>query len=103
MGTGSFDIKPTAPAGKAVTPTSRTVTLTSSVPGTSAQNFTLASSGGAIGPVRANIMVCGSPQRPVSNFLPAGYSLQVVNGCAPDSNTQALFMTRNAYNSILGS
>jgi hypothetical protein len=95
MGTGSFDIKPTAPANTTVTPTSRTVTLSSSVPGTSAQNFTLASSGGAIGVVRTNLMLCGSSSRPVSNFMPAGYSLPIVNSCAPDSNTQALLVTRN--------
>jgi hypothetical protein len=41
MGAGSFDVKPTAPSGKVVSPTTRTVTVSASAPTATGQNFTL--------------------------------------------------------------
>jgi cysteine-rich repeat protein len=42
--------------------------------------------------IRSKVMVCGSTSRPVNTFFPAGYNFMVVNSCAPDAQTQALFV-----------
>jgi cysteine-rich repeat protein len=49
--------------------------------------------GGALKP---NLLRCGSSDRDVSAFIPAGVMLNVVDSCAPDANTQAMLITRNA-------
>jgi hypothetical protein len=53
-------------------------------------------------PVRPNLMLCGGANRSVQGFLDPGDALQVVDGCNPDANTQALLVTRNAQGQING-
>jgi hypothetical protein len=45
--------------------------------------------------LRPNVMLCGSSSRDVATFVPPGSGLVVVNSCAPDAATQALFITRD--------
>ncbi|MDC0676097.1 DUF4215 domain-containing protein [Nannocystis radixulma] len=45
--------------------------------------------------IRAKVMICGNTVRPVSTFFPAGYNWSVSSSCAPDAETQALFITRS--------
>lgn len=47
-------------------------------------------------PLKPNLLRCGSSDRDVSAFIPAGVMLNVVDSCAPDANTQAMLITRNA-------
>jgi hypothetical protein len=51
-------------------------------------------------PLRANLMLCGASALDVSTFIPTGVTLNVVAGCTPDADTQALLITRsgNSYN-----
>jgi hypothetical protein len=46
-------------------------------------------------PLRANLMLCGSSSLEVNEFIPNGITLNVVAGCTPDADTQALLITRN--------
>jgi cysteine-rich repeat protein len=46
--------------------------------------------------IRSKVMVCGGTSRPVNTFFPPGFNFMVVNSCAPDAQTQALFYTRGA-------
>jgi cysteine-rich repeat protein len=48
--------------------------------------------------VLPNLMRCGNSGRDVSVFLPQGYNMQVVVGCTPDEDTQALVITRSGNN-----
>ncbi|MEZ4475671.1 MAG: hypothetical protein R3F60_33705 [bacterium] len=50
--------------------------------------------------VRPNLMLCGNSGRNPATFLDGGDGVQVVNGCVPDGNTQALLVTRNAANQV---
>ncbi|MCB9548300.1 MAG: hypothetical protein H6706_20990 [Myxococcales bacterium] len=50
--------------------------------------------------VRPNLMLCGNSGRNPATFLDGGDGVQVVNGCVPDGNTQALLVTRNALNQV---
>jgi hypothetical protein len=51
-------------------------------------------------PLRSNLMLCGSSAFDVSTFIPTGLTLNVVSGCTPDADTQALLIARNgiSYN-----
>jgi len=42
---------------------------------------------------RPNVLLCGSSSRPISDFVPPG--LNIIQSCAPDSNTQAMVVTRD--------
>jgi hypothetical protein len=44
---------------------------------------------------RTALMRCGNSQRDVSTFVDAADNLQVVVGCVPDGNTQAMLVTRD--------
>ena len=47
--------------------------------------------------LRADVRVCGPSSRPVSQFFPMGTNFNIIlNNCAPDNNTQAMFVTRSA-------
>jgi hypothetical protein len=46
-------------------------------------------------PLRSNLMLCGSSALDVSTFIPTGLTLNVVTGCTPDGDTQALLIARN--------
>jgi len=48
----------------------------------------------AIANQRPNLMLCGSSSRDVSTLIPNGVELNVVEDCTPDSDTQALLVTR---------
>lgn len=50
--------------------------------------------------LRPNLMRCGSSQRDVATLLPPGVQLNVVAGCVPDANTQAILVTRNFGNAL---
>jgi hypothetical protein len=43
---------------------------------------------------RPNVMVCGQTGRAVTTFMRGGQSYEVINGCAPTNDTQAMFITR---------
>jgi Notch-like protein len=43
---------------------------------------------------RPNVMVCGNTARAVTTFMRGGQTFEVVNGCAPNNDTQAMFITR---------
>jgi hypothetical protein len=75
------------PAGQYVSGIAANGTLTCGTP----------AGGGAGGerPLRGNLMVCGATGRPANQFIPAGVNLNVIAGCAPDANTQAMLVTRN--------
>ena len=44
---------------------------------------------------RPNLLRCGSSSRDVAAFIPPYSNLQVVAGCVPDQNTQAVLVTRS--------
>ena len=44
---------------------------------------------------RPNLMLCGSSGRALPTLIRGGQTLTVVNGCAPDNDTQALLITRD--------
>ncbi|MEX2660673.1 MAG: hypothetical protein WD227_02040 [Vicinamibacterales bacterium] len=46
-------------------------------------------------PLRSTLMLCGASDRDVSAFIPTGVTLNVVAGCTPDGDTQALLITRS--------
>lgn len=48
---------------------------------------------GCQGGTRANVLLCGSSGRPLSDFVPAG--LNIIQSCTPDENTQAMLVTRD--------
>jgi len=62
------------------------------------QNWTC--SGGVCSAIRPNIMLCGTSNRSPNVFIPNGMKFNLVNGCNPDNQTQALFITRNWNNGI---
>ncbi len=45
--------------------------------------------------LKPNLLLCGTSQRNVADFIPAGVPLVVVNSCTPDANTQAMIFSRN--------
>lgn len=45
------------------------------------------------GGTRPNVLLCGTSQRDVHQFVPAG--LNLVEGCTPDASTQAMLITRS--------
>jgi hypothetical protein len=49
---------------------------------------------GACEPVRPDAMLCGSSAHDVSDFLPAGITLNLTSSCTPDAETQAMLVTR---------
>jgi hypothetical protein len=51
---------------------------------------------------RPKLMVCGSSSRDVGSFIPGGVELAVVSSCTPDSDTQALIVTRYGTASLIG-
>ncbi len=53
-------------------------------------------------PRRANLMRCGASARNVATFVNPGDNLAVVEGCAPDANTQAVLVTRGGINNVNG-
>lgn len=57
----------------------------------------MAAGGGAL---RPNLMLSGSSSRDVSTFIPDGVSLNVVSGSTPDTNTQALLVTRSGASAL---
>jgi hypothetical protein len=52
--------------------------------------------------VRPNVLVCPNSNRNINQLIPAGYQFNVVNGCAPDEQTQAMFVTRNGAGQAAG-
>lgn len=90
---GTYTVKAIPPAGKSVSPAGQSVTLGAGTPvGTASFVMSQLSPGGAD---RPHVLVCGSVQRDVTTFFPAGSDLTLVSGnCSPDANTQALLITR---------
>lgn len=41
---------------------------------------------------RPNVLLCGTSDRPISEFVPPGFNL--IESCTPDASTQAMFITR---------
>ncbi|MGH0035727.1 MAG: hypothetical protein ACQGVK_11945 [Myxococcota bacterium] len=44
---------------------------------------------------RSKLMLCGSSSRDVTTFIPSGVELTYVEDCTPDSDTQALLVSRS--------
>ena len=51
---------------------------------------------------RPNLMLCGGSTRDPQTLVDPGDALQVVAGCAPDANTQAMLVTRGAAGQLNG-
>ena len=98
---GSYTVLVNPPEGVSASPTSRSVNLG---PNATGQDFTLSTLGvgEGTGVLRPNVMVCGGSSRSPTTFFPAGTSFNLVTGCVPDSNTQALFVTRGGASSLNG-
>jgi hypothetical protein len=45
--------------------------------------------------LRSDLNLCGTSSRPVTQFIPPGANLDVVNSCNPTINTQAMLISRN--------
>ena len=47
---------------------------------------------------RSKVMLCGTSGQSITTFIPEGFGLSLVagNNCAPDGETQVIFVTRNA-------
>ncbi|HVI03708.1 MAG TPA: DUF4215 domain-containing protein, partial [Enhygromyxa sp.] len=45
--------------------------------------------------IKPNLLLCGTSQRNVADFIPLGVNLTVVNSCTPDADTQAMLISRN--------
>ena len=54
------------------------------------------------GVVRPNILVCSRASRNVNTFIPPGFNFNVQNSCAPNAQTQAMFVARSGLGSIAG-
>ncbi|MEM9453983.1 MAG: hypothetical protein AAGF11_07375 [Myxococcota bacterium] len=48
--------------------------------------------------VQLNVLLCGGSQRDVTSFFPAMSGLNLVIGCTPDMDTQAILITRSGIN-----
>lgn len=51
---------------------------------------------------RSKLMLCGSSGRSIAEFMSPDYALTTTSGCAPDAQTQALFISRSWANGISG-
>lgn len=49
----------------------------------------------AVAQQREKLMICGDSIRDVEDFVPSGVDLEVVSGCTPDRDTQALLVERS--------
>ncbi len=50
--------------------------------------------------LRPNVMLCGTSDRDVRTFFPAGANLALLSGCAPTNDTQALMVTRYGASAV---
>jgi len=46
-------------------------------------------------PLRSTLMLCGTSNRDVTEFIPPGSNLALTSGCVPDGNTQAMLVSRD--------
>jgi hypothetical protein len=53
-------------------------------------------------PIRPNLMRCGNTNRDVSTFVSDGVEMEVVDGCAPDGEAQALLVSRTGAVNVDG-
>ncbi len=52
--------------------------------------------------LRDNLLLCGNSSRDVSDMIPDGVTLNIINSCAPDNNTQAMLVTRSGHGQLNG-
>ncbi len=64
------------------------------------QDFVLSPIGGGGGPLRPTVMLCGFSNRDVTTFFPQGTTFDLVAGCAPDDNVQALLVSRTYLSAV---
>jgi hypothetical protein len=50
--------------------------------------------------IRSNLLLCGTSQRDVTPFIPAGSGLTKIDSCAPDLDTQAMLVSRTGLASL---
>jgi hypothetical protein len=54
------------------------------------------------GDVRPNVLVCSRASRNVASLIPAGFQMNVANGCAPNDQTQVMMVTRSGSGQAAG-